>query len=992
MKRFATALAFLALLIALAPHPAQAQLDPEDLTLTAPDGNPVTIDRDTFGVPHIRAGTEAALFYGQGYAVAQDRLFQIEQFRRAATGRLSEVDLGTVESDRQTRRVFYTEAERQDQLNDLSPQLRRAYDNYTAGINAYIDSALARPAKYEPLQYGLLNIPLEPLADTEPIAITQFLIRRFGGFGGEELERCEDLDSLGLSAFNDQFPFNDPSAPVTILNGSEPPGYPDDYPVTGLSQCPAGDASSVQPAEREIIIDLGGGNTIEVPSTLGSFATLINQQKSASGQVMLLGAPQLQDSLRRNSPIQNNTSTAHEVELEAPGLHIGGLGLAGIPGVILGRNEHHAWSLTSGNSDNQDTFIETTTGSDTLSQNSYVYDGDSLDFMAFEEPDLDFTFYRTVHGPVVGQDLGSQEVYTRAFTYWKEELDMAEAFNRVWRAESLSEVEDAVADIPVNFNFFYADRDQNVHYWHVGRLPDRGATGIDPRLPHLGDGSQDWAGFVPLDGSLLPPGQERADFIDFADLPQADGSDQPFFVNWNNKPVEWWDHGDTVPWIGEQRVDSLYMYVPGGTTPFSYADLKGVPDAIDDFGTYQQATRFGATLAEDREENTVPPGQSGFASQGLQLSPHYNDQFDSLRVVRESGFLGERPQDFLFKNMIFLRGLHAFASADAYRFDGFGVEVEPQSDATGLSLLVRRATDPTQGAPTTGSLPAQDSALAVTGSWTLVPTSAPPSGLTSDVCLDLDLLTAPPEDITFSGLQVYRRAGRSAPWQSVSTELRPDESDPQQICATGLSSFGEFAVGAAPGELPVELASFEAALSGDAVALSWRTFSEENNDGFVVERRREKGAAWRAVGSVESHAPGGTTTEAQTYRLTDDALPFGAEVLTYRLRQIDLGGTERVVGKQTVEVGAPLEFALKAGFPNPFREATTLRYTLAEDASVTLEVYDTLGRKVRTLVDERQPADAYTVRFDAEGLASGTYFVRLIAGDFTATRSMVLVR
>jgi hypothetical protein len=87
--------------------------------------------------------------------------------------------------------------------------------------------------------------------------------------------------------------------------------------------------------------------------------------------------------------------------------------------------------------------------------------------------------------------------------------------------------------------------------------------------------------------------------VPFDNLPQATGAAQPFFVNWNNKPVEWWDQGDNVPWLGDQRVDSLYTYVPGGAASFSYQQLKGVPDAIDDFGTYQQATRFGATLADE---------------------------------------------------------------------------------------------------------------------------------------------------------------------------------------------------------------------------------------------------------------------------------------------------------------------------------------------------------------------------------------------------------
>ena len=69
---------------------AEALAQSEDLNLTTPDGSTVTIDRDTFGVPHITSETEVGVFFGQGFAVAQNRLFQLERHRRAAEGKLGE--------------------------------------------------------------------------------------------------------------------------------------------------------------------------------------------------------------------------------------------------------------------------------------------------------------------------------------------------------------------------------------------------------------------------------------------------------------------------------------------------------------------------------------------------------------------------------------------------------------------------------------------------------------------------------------------------------------------------------------------------------------------------------------------------------------------------------------------------------------------------------------------------------------------------------------
>ena len=88
----------------------------------------------------------------------------------------------------------------------------------------------------------------------------------------------------------------------------------------------------------------------------------------------------------------------------------------------------------------------------------------------------------------------------------------------------------------------------------------------------------------------------------------------------------------------------------------------------------------------------------------------------------------------------------------------------------------------------------------------------------------------------------------------------------------------------------------------------------------------------------------------------------------------------------------PEAFALHSAFPNPFSSRATIRYELPEAAEVSLQVYDVLGRRVMTLADERKPAGVHETFFSANGLSSGVYFYRIRAGDFTATRRMMLVR
>jgi uncharacterized repeat protein (TIGR01451 family) len=186
--------------------------------------------------------------------------------------------------------------------------------------------------------------------------------------------------------------------------------------------------------------------------------------------------------------------------------------------------------------------------------------------------------------------------------------------------------------------------------------------------------------------------------------------------------------------------------------------------------------------------------------------------------------------------------------------------------------------------------------------------------------------------------------------------------------------------------IPVELTTFTASSSGESVELTWATASETNNAGFDVERSLD-GETFTTIG----FEPGfGTATEARTYRFTDDSPPF-ATSLFYRLRQVDVDGAFEYSPVAEVRV-TPQAVALLPSAPNPFREATRLRYELPETAAVTVQVFDLLGRKVATLADGNQPAGRHELTLDASGLASGTYFVRLRAGETVATEMVRLVK
>lgn len=106
--------------------------------------------------------------------------------------------------------------------------------------------------------------------------------------------------------------------------------------------------------------------------------------------------------------------------------------------------------------------------------------------------------------------------------------------------------------------------------------------------------------------------------------------------------------------------------------------------------------------------------------------------------------------------------------------------------------------------------------------------------------------------------------------------------------------------------------------------------------------------------------------------------------------------TNRVTGETTAvdteddaAAALPRRFALHAAYPNPFSREVALRYDLPEAASVRLEVFDVLGRRVATIVDTRRPAGFHTAQLRAQHLTSGTYFARLTAGRHTFTTTLV---
>jgi hypothetical protein len=184
--------------------------------------------------------------------------------------------------------------------------------------------------------------------------------------------------------------------------------------------------------------------------------------------------------------------------------------------------------------------------------------------------------------------------------------------------------------------------------------------------------------------------------------------------------------------------------------------------------------------------------------------------------------------------------------------------------------------------------------------------------------------------------------------------------------------------------IPVELASFEAEVVGDEVRFKWKTLSETNNALFVVER--DERGVWETIATREGQ---GTTEEATTYTATARKLRPGDH--TFRLRQIDMDGSENVEEETTVRVGLNGRFALSKPYPNPAQGVLKMWIVVAATQEVKVEAFDVLGRHVATVYHDRiREGKRRTIKIDP--LPSGRYFFRVTGDQFSTHRSGVFVR
>jgi agmatine deiminase len=189
--------------------------------------------------------------------------------------------------------------------------------------------------------------------------------------------------------------------------------------------------------------------------------------------------------------------------------------------------------------------------------------------------------------------------------------------------------------------------------------------------------------------------------------------------------------------------------------------------------------------------------------------------------------------------------------------------------------------------------------------------------------------------------------------------------------------------------VPVELISFYTNPDGNNITLNWVTASEINNHGFEV-LRSVKTDNWETIGFVDGY---GTSSESRFYTFTDINLSSG--VYKYRLKQIDFDGSFNYSGVIDTEI-LPMGFVVQQNYPNPFNASTVIEFSLPENSSVNLKIFNTLGETIREADYGFMQPGNHKLNLNFVDLPSGTYFYQITASDlkqsYSTVRKMLLLK
>lgn len=445
----------------------------------------VEVIRDRWGVPHIYAQNTSDLFFAQGFVMAQDRLWQMEMWRRQREGRLAEI-LGpqAVERDRIARLLRYRGPLDDREWQVYHPEGRQIFEAFAAGVNAFIDSHRQRL----PVEFVLTGIVPSPwTAETVVLRSATF------GHASSELQLAQSVARLGVEEANRRAD-PDPFDALVVPTGTDVAIIDD-----GVVASTRGGRGAVRPDLAEPYRSWRGGagpgrgrggNASTISDPPGSNNWVIGGALSATGKPVVANDPHREVS---------NPSLRAIVHLSAPGWNVIGAVEAPFVGVAIGHNDRVAWGLTIVGTDQEDVYVERVNPAD---PNQVAWQGGWEPLRVVREsigvkggPPTTVALEYSRHGPIFHRDPSRGRAYALRSALLEPGGASYLAGLRLSQArDCLQFLDAAMYWYAPSENLICGDVDGNISWQASALTPDRGQAWRG-RLPVPGDGTYEWRGF-----------------------------------------------------------------------------------------------------------------------------------------------------------------------------------------------------------------------------------------------------------------------------------------------------------------------------------------------------------------------------------------------------------------------------------------------------------------------------------------------------------------
>lgn len=465
--------------------------------------HPVRVERDEHGIPHITAQSIDDLVFAQAYITAQDRLWQMDILRRHPAGELAEI-LGSkfIDHDKLQRTLQLRNAA-DSAIKTLDPDERHSLERYAEGVNAF----LADNADHLPAEFRVLGYKPRPWTARDGLLVGFAMAEDLSTSYPHKLNREAIAAKLDPSLQADLYPVGSPRDHVPA-EGKPSPGKPVELEQTSLDQS---EAALRSPEHMQDLVTVEANIAQFVSRFRCDGCSAGSNNWVVAGAHTTTGQPLLSNDMHLALGVPGIWYTAN---LEAPGIHVAGVSLPGVPFIIVGHNQHIAWGFTNSTADVQDVYIENIandkfqTPDGTWRPVEHRREVIAVKHGANIEWDVALTRHGNLLTPIITPMFPSEKRQLALLWSVYDPANASAPFANVNRAGNWNEFCEAFSSFGVpSQNVVYADDSGNIGYHLVGRVPIRGNSGLTP-VP-VRTGEYEWTGYIPfaqLPSVFDPPG------------------------------------------------------------------------------------------------------------------------------------------------------------------------------------------------------------------------------------------------------------------------------------------------------------------------------------------------------------------------------------------------------------------------------------------------------------------------------------------------------